>query len=118
MLEVKDSEGNVICSFPSGQEAKILYGIDINAIYTLHEVKAPKGYELAKDIQFTVDENGNVYIIGNAKEECECVTMIDKKIRSGVKTGDNINVLLSVIALVISTGTIICISSRKNKYED
>lgn len=72
-LAVKDADGKVLYTFTSmskevtlpakiftaSQDAKYTY-------YTLTEVKAPEGYELAKDIRFAIDKNGTLYI-RNAK---------------------------------------------------
>ena len=72
-LAVKDADGKVLYTFTSmskevtlpakiftaPQDAKYTY-------YTLTEVKAPEGYELAKDIRFAIDKNGTLYI-RNAK---------------------------------------------------
>ena len=59
-------------------------------IYILREKKAPKGYELAKDIRFYIKSNGDVYIIDKDGNETlakdDMVTMYDKKTSSSKKT--------------------------------
>jgi len=44
--------------------------------YVLTEITAPDGYEVAEDIEFTVDENGNVYV-GGVKQNGDLVVMKD-----------------------------------------
>lgn len=44
--------------------------------YVMHEVKAPTGYKLAKDVRFDVDTDGKIKVNGN---EVESVVMIDKE---------------------------------------
>lgn len=56
-LQILDSSGNVVdgCSWTSTTAAKTIKGkLKEGATYTLHEVSAPTGYELADDIKFTV----------------------------------------------------------------
>lgn len=72
-LAVKDADGKVLYTFTSKSKDVTLPAKIFTApqdekytYYILTEVKAPEGYELAKDIRFAVDKNGTLYI-RNAK---------------------------------------------------
>lgn len=60
-LEIRDAQGNVIDSWISDGTPHVINGVLVaGATYTLHEVTAPDGYVVAKDVEFTVDASGNV----------------------------------------------------------
>lgn len=68
-LAIKDSNGTVIYSYTTTAEPTMLPGDifkapkgDEKVYYTLAETKAPEGYELAKDITFAIDKDGNLYV--------------------------------------------------------
>lgn len=68
-LAVKDADGKVLYTFTSMSKEVTLPAKIFTApqdekytYYTLIEVKAPEGYELAKDIRFAIDKNGTLYI--------------------------------------------------------
>ena len=72
-LAVKDADGKVLYTFTSKSKDVTLPAKIFTApqdekytYYILTEVKAPEGYELAKDIRFAIDKNGTLYI-RNAK---------------------------------------------------
>lgn len=72
-LAVKDADGKVLYTFTSKSKNVTLPAKIFTApqdekytYYILTEVKAPEGYELAKDIRFAIDKNGTLYI-RNAK---------------------------------------------------
>ena len=70
----------MVFRFTSEVEETVCYGLSKDVEYTLHEVKAPKGYELADDINFKIDENGKVHVInGKKSKKVETVKMTDKK---------------------------------------
>lgn len=60
-LEILDKNGNQVAHWISTSEAYIIKGILVpNEVYTLHEIKAPTGYKLADDIQFTIKDTTDV----------------------------------------------------------
>ena len=69
-LTVTDTEGNVVDSWTSGEEAHAVKGLTVGQTYTLTEVTAPEGYAIASAIEFTVEDNG----------EIQQVAMIDKQV--------------------------------------
>ena len=69
-LEVLDNSGKVVATWTTDGTEHSVKGLTVGAKYTLHEVSAPRGYELAADITFTV---------GNTAE-AQVVTLVDKAI--------------------------------------
>lgn len=68
-LAVKDADGKILYTFTSKSKDVTLPAKIFTApqdekytYYTLTEVKAPEGYELAKNIRFAIDKNGTLYI--------------------------------------------------------
>lgn len=60
-MQVLDKDNNIIDQWTSGSEPHMIEGILIaGQTYTLHEVSAPAGYTLAKDVTFTVSETGEI----------------------------------------------------------
>ena len=73
-LLLKDKEGNVIESWMSTTEAHVFeQKLIAGETYTLAEVTAPSGYEVAADITFTVNKDGTVSVDGKAVEDNEIV---------------------------------------------
>ena len=48
-LELQDKDGNVIESWTTDGSDKVISGLAYPHLYTLHEVSAPAGYEIAAD---------------------------------------------------------------------
>ena len=56
-------DGNkVVEEWDSTSETHVVYGLETNKLYTLHETIAPGGYTLASDIPFKLNEDGNVVV--------------------------------------------------------
>lgn len=61
VMQVLDKDNNIIDQWTSGSEPHMIEGILIaGQTYVLHEVSAPAGYTLAKDVTFTVSETGEI----------------------------------------------------------
>ncbi len=76
--------------------------------YTLREITAPNGYEIAEDIAFTVEETG----------EIQKVVMKDKPIKKAVvKTGDNSMIGLYVCGVAIAGIGCICFIKKKKSQD-
>ena len=74
-IEVRDSKGNTVDTWVSGDHAHIIEGLKLGETYTMTETITPKdengedlGYAKSTSIEFTVNEDGTV----------KTVTMIDK----------------------------------------
>lgn len=54
-LQIFDSEGNIVEEWVSTEEEHYVYGLP-SGEYTLREITAPYGYDIAEDIKFTVED--------------------------------------------------------------
>ncbi len=130
-LEIKDADGNVVASWTSGSDGKNSDGsLKTHVVslpfgtYTLTEKTAPKGYEVAETITFTVGKDGKVeggkVVMKDAKTpEVTPTPSATPNSNSGTpKTGDDSNIHLWVILFAVSacalTGTAV-IKRRKQK---
>ncbi len=85
VLQIIDQDGKVVLEFiSSSDEALTVYGLDIRKMYTLRELTAPEGYELAEDIRFIIGSDGLTYV---DDEIVETVEMTDARIKTN--TGNN-----------------------------
>ena len=101
-LQIIDENGNVVREFITDGKAYVVEGL-AHGTYTLHEVKAPKGYQLADDIQFTVTDDNRELV----------VTMLDKAIVEVPQTGfDQNTLMIGGLALVI-VGSAVATKKRK-----
>lgn len=105
-LTEKES-GNVIVSWTSQKEAYRIEGLEVGKVYVLHEDLAPLGYELASDVEFTVEDTAEV----------QKVVMKDSKIIVQVETGDRSNKYPFLLSTISSLGVIVAFIyfKRKNK---
>lgn len=87
-LALKDEEGKIIAEWTSDGTPKEFYGqLTAGAMYTLTEISAPVGYDLARDITFTVEETGEIQKIvmedevadGKGKITVQKLVMMDNK---------------------------------------
>jgi uncharacterized surface anchored protein len=92
-LQIIDKDGNVVYEWVSTNKAHIIERI-AQGDYTLHEVKAPAGYELAADVSFSVADS----------PEVQTVTLEDKPIPTLDKTGRDGSVPVAVIVLLAVLG--------------
>ena len=116
-LEVKDADGNLIDSWVSGQEPHKISKLKPGK-YTLTEVTAPKGYEVAEKVEFEVKDTGEIQKVtmyDSPKEETVDLTGKEKTVTTGggptpgggtgtvtppVKTGDETPIMLLVVVHV------------------
>lgn len=59
-LQVVDAKGTVVHEWVSGEEPHLIEGLVPGEMYTLVEVTAPEGYDVAEPIGFTVERDGRV----------------------------------------------------------
>jgi len=60
-LQIIDEDGNVVEEWVSADEAHLVEGkLIAGKEYTLREIIAPDGYEIANEIKFTVNEDGSL----------------------------------------------------------
>lgn len=109
-LEIKDKDGKVVESWTSTDKPHTIAKLPAGE-YTLHEVSAPKGYELAKDIKFTVDDSTDGITI----------VMKDKPTNTTTtpNTGDRgWKLALTVFGVSLGGVVISLLLSRKKKEEE
>ena len=109
-LELKDKDGKVVESWTTTDKPHTIEKLPAGE-YVLHEVSAPKGYELAEDIKFTVKDDG----------EAITIVMKDKPSNSveTPQTGDR-GWLLALAVFGVSLGGVVIslVLSRKKKNEN
>ena len=129
---MKDESGNMIESWISGQEPHKMSMLKPGK-YTLTEVTAPKGYEVAENVEFEVKDTGEIQKVtmyDSPKEETVDLTGKKKTTTTSggytpggstsvvtppVKTGDDTPIMLWVLlaALGLAAGGIAIFLKRK-----
>ena len=107
VLELRDTNGNVITSWTT-DETTFTYGQLISdTTYVLHEVSAPNGYQLAKDIEFEI----------NSDDKEITISMEDKKqVTPRVpNTNDQNNLFVNGCIFVLSLSIAFFAFLRKKK---
>ena len=93
-FEVYDSSDKKVMSFTSKEEGYDIIGkLKAGETYTFKEVEAPKGYQLAEPVQYTVKDTGEV----------QKVSVTDKKtpVSKVPQTGGNTPLVAAVILLFL-----------------
>ncbi|MBQ0079319.1 MAG: Cna B-type domain-containing protein [Eubacterium sp.] len=103
VLQVRDASGKVYTEWETSgdEDGDYIYmagKLKVGETYYLHEVKAPKGYKIAKDVAFTVP---NVKV-GPEDDMVIKIKMVDPKIPDGPKTGDNFNIMFWAMLMILS----------------
>lgn len=80
-LQVLDKDNKVVASFESTEEVKEIQKLAAGT-YKLHEDYAPKGFEKAEDIEFTITNDGKVQVDG---KDTELLTMVDKTLTGTIQ---------------------------------
>ena len=110
-LQILDKDGAVIEEWASENDVHVIKGkLIAGETYTLHEVEAPEGYDLAADITFTVKDDGSVTE----------VTMQDAKkpvpeVPGTPSTGDRTNPLAYVLLVLGVAGLAATILTNRRK---
>ncbi len=138
-LEIRDEAGNVMYSFISGTTPTQIPNTVFTApkegmqYYTLTEITAPDGYEVAETIAFAIDSSGQLYV-KNADGvyvllTTDTIVMQDKplddsssdvdtsRIAKAPKTGDTAGVIgVSIMGLMAAVGfTILMLTKKKHR---
>lgn len=139
-LQIVEKDTNkVVCDWISTDSSfASLRKLNVNTVYVLKEVEAPEGYKRAQDTEFKLDDYGIVtklsgdaklvddqtFNLYNTKETVQKVVYKENKntvttntIQNVfVKTGDNTNIIMYVVIMVVSVGVVL-ILYRKNKKD-
>lgn len=104
VLQLIDSEGNIVLEWETTEEPVVMDRLP-QGKYTLHEVSAPEGYELAKDITFTVTDSADTLTVTMADEKVkEPETPKESLDKTGRDNTGNL-IFLGIIALIGVGGT-------------
>lgn len=103
-LQILDKDGNIIHEWISEDKPHLFEKIPAGE-YTLKEIIAPDGYEIAEDISFVVNETS----------EIQKVVMKDEPTKMIVKTGDDKTVGIYLLGFALATSGIIYFKKRKQK---
>ena len=95
-LQVLDSEGKAVTlndkevQWETTDQPYEITGLKTDTVYTLHEVKAPDGYTLAADINFTIGTDGKV-LIGKEAQADNTIVMTDTLTRVEINKVDAVD---------------------------
>jgi len=111
-LQVIDKDGNIIEEWVSENEPHLIEAkLTADETYILREITAPQGYEIAEDIEFTVNADGTVTEVV-MKDKAVVVT-----VPKNPPTGDVGKSPVGIILLIAGLCGVMCVSfmSRKKK---
>ena len=125
-LQILDKDGKVVEEWTTDGTNHLIEGkLVVGEVYTLHEVSAPEGYEVAKDIEFAVKDTADeqeINMIDVYKGDSKISTP-DQPTKSSstqgggatMQTGqETAGVLIALAALVISAACIIFYRKKRN----
>ena len=112
-MQILDEQGNVVKEWVSEDKPAKFEKLPVGK-YILHEKKAPKGYELAKDIQFEVKDTTDVQTFTMADK-----TKVGKVVffkPNNVNTGDHSNLYMFGLSFIFAIAlTIFMAVAKKEK---
>ena len=116
-LIIIDEDGNTVEEWVSTNEAHYIEGkLIVGKTYTLREITAPDGYEIANDIQFTVNEDGSVtevVMYDKHKPDTPSSTPPTGNPHTGVENG----IMNGSFAMIAVCGSIMVAAKRKKEQE-
>ena len=122
-LQIIDEDGNVVEEWVSTDEAHLVEGkLIAGKEYTLREIIAPDGYEIANEIKFTVNEDGSVTEVVMYDEhtpdlETPPTVTIDTP-HTGVSADNGAELYLVATAVIMAFGMLICKKNDKKQRKD
>lgn len=123
-LQILDKDGNVIEEWTTdGKDHLIEAKLVVGETYTLHEVSAPDGYEVAKDIEFTVKDTADEQIVTMTDKAVVKVSTPDQPTKSSttggstVQTGQGSTYLMIAVAVLMISAACIMFFRKKNSVK-
>ena len=122
-LQIIDEDGNVVEEWVSADEAHLVEGkLIAGKEYTLREIIAPDGYEIANEIKFTVNADGTVTEVVMYDEhtpdlETPPTVTIDTP-NTGVSAYNGAELYLVATAVIMTFGMLICKKNDKKQRKD
>lgn len=122
-LQIIDEDGNVVEEWVSADEAHLVEGkLIAGKEYTLREIIAPDGYEIANEIKFTVNEDGSVTEVVMYDEHTPDLetppTVIIDIPHTGVSADNSAELYLVATAVIMVFGMVICKRNGKEQRKD
>ena len=122
-LQIIDENGNVVEEWVSTNEPHMIEGkLIAGKEYTLKEIIAPEGYEIANEIKFTVNADGTVTEVVMYDEhtpdlETPPTVTIDIP-HTGVSADNSAELYLVATAVIMTFGMLICKKNDKKQRKD
>ena len=122
-LQIIDEDGNVVEEWVSTNEPHMIEGkLIAGKKYTLKEIIAPEGYEIANEIKFTVNADGTVTEVVMYDEltpdlETPPTVIIDIP-HTGVSADNSAELYLVATAVIMVFGMVICKRNGKEQRKD
>lgn len=123
-LQILDKDKKVIEEWTTdGKDHLIEAKLVVGETYTLHEVSAPDGYEVAKDIEFTVKDTADEQIVTMTDKAVVKVSTPDQPTKSSttggstVQTGQGSTYLMIAVAVLMISAACIMFFRKKNSVK-
>jgi uncharacterized surface anchored protein len=122
-LQIIDEDGNVVEERVSTNEPHMIEGkLIAGKKYTLKEIIAPEGYEIANEIKFTVNADGTVTEVVMYDEHTPDLetppTVIIDIPHTGVSADNSAELYLVATAVIMVFGMVICKRNGKEQRKD
>ena len=90
-IQLLDEQGYIVDEWVSTAEAHEVIGLETNKVYTVRTAVAPNGYDIPTDVQFALDENGNITCTGSVSADGVILVVLDKTLTNvaSVTVGGN-----------------------------
>ena len=122
-LQIIDEDGNVVEEWVSTNEPHMIEGkLIAGKEYTLKEIIAPEGYEIANEIKFTVNADGTVTEVVMYDEHTPDLenppTITIDTPNTGVSADNSAELYLVAAAVIMAFGMLICKRNGKEQRKD
>lgn len=106
-LQIRDENGDIVDQWTSGKTPHMIRGLlEAGKVYTLREETAPKGYAIAEEIRFRVQDTLKVQVVkmkdDRAPEQDSSPKPKSGKTEGAPKTGDETKLLLFKTLMLLS----------------
>ena len=107
-LQIIDSNNEVVYEYTTNNKLENVVGkLNIDEVYKIHEVSAPKNYDVALDITFKINETGKVMIFGGVdytELSDNTLIVVDKDKVINPPTKYPVYIILIVLSSILSVG--------------
>jgi len=105
VFQIIDKEGKVLYEWTSSDKPFEVEGLTVGETYIMHEVTAPKGYELAADIEFTVKDTA----------ETQTITMVDYPVTGDTGNRNKWLIVIGASTVAIAFAVAVIVTTRGKK---